>query len=217
VFVLGDQGVFTDMATILPRWVRLPLDRAFVVLLVALVTAACGGGGDPVSSPGSPTSPTAIPAPPAGSPRLLLAGQSGAYFLQPYLANPLAEVNIDGNIDYWLSSERFGTLARTTGIDAFVWWQGSGDAGRLSTEEYAAKLRQLIAVVRASHPQLPVRVMEIADFPIRAAVKEAQRQVATDPNVQMIPTADLPLDSTGHHLPSGYVEIRDRISRSLGR
>lgn len=205
------------MATILqPRRLFPPSERAIVVLLIAALGAACGSGGSPVS-PVSPTSVTAIPAPPAGSPRLLLAGQSGAYFLQPYLASPVADVNIDGNIDYWLAGERFATLARTTGIDAFVWWQGSGDAGRLSTEEYAAKLRQLIALVRTSHPQLPVRIIEIADFPIRAAVKEAQRQVAADPNVQMIAIADLPLDSTGHHLPSGYVEIRERISRSLGR
>jgi hypothetical protein len=199
-----------------PLFFRSP-EPAIVALVMAMLGAACGSGGNPALSSGSPTSPTAIPAPPAGSPRLLLAGQSGAYFLQPYLASPVADVNIDGNIDYWLAGERFATLARTTGIDAFVWWQGSGDAGRLSTEEYAAKLRQLIALVRTSHPQLPVRIIEIADFPIRAAVKEAQRQVAADPNVQMIAIADLPLDSTGHHLPSGYVEIRERISRSLGR
>lgn len=149
---------------------------------------------------------------------ILLAGQSGAYFLASYMPEATTDVNIDGNVDYWLSqSPTFATLARNPQITAFVWYQGVGDAGRLMTSEYATKLRQVIAVVRATHPELPVRIVEIADFPIRAAIREAQRQVATDPGVELIPTAHLPLDPTSHLFPSGFEEVRDRIYRSLGR
>lgn len=133
------------------------------------------------------------------------------------MPDALADPNIDGNIDYWLQSQSFAALARTPQVVAFVWYQGSGDAGRLSTDECAAKLRQVISVARLTHPGLPVRIVESADFPIRAAIREAQRQVATDPGVQLIPTAHLPLDPTNHLFPAGFEEVRDRIYRSLGR
>lgn len=185
--------------------------RILTGLVLSVCLAACDGG----SSPISPSNTTTLPA--INGPRILLAGQSGAYFLAPHMPDALAHTNIDGNIDYWLQSQSFAALARTPQVVAFVWYQGSGDAGRLSTDDYAAKLRQIIAMVRTSHPDLPVRIIEIDDFPIRAAIREAQRQVAADPNVLMIPTADLPRDPTGHFLPVGYQEIRERIYRSLGR
>ena len=184
--------------------------RILTGLVLSGCLAACGGGGSPIG----PSS--TLPA--INGPRILLAGQSGAYFLAPHMPDALADTNIDGNIDYWLQSQSFAALARTPQVVAFVWYQGSGDAGRLSTDEYAAKLRQIIALVRTSHPDLPVRIIEIPDFPIRAAIREAQRQVAADLNVQMIPTADLPLDpATNHYFPAGYQELRERIYRSLGR
>lgn len=180
------------------------------VFVTAMLLAGCRAGAPP-------TAPTASVTPVPTGPRVLLAGQSGAFFLAPHMPDALADTNIDGNIDYWLQSQSFAALARTPQVVAFVWYQGSGDAGRLSTDDYAAKLRQIIALVRTSHPDLPVRIIEIVDFPIRAAIREAQRQVAADPNVLMIPTADLPLDPTGHYFPAGYQEIRERIYRSLGR
>ena len=178
--------------------------------MLAGCLAGCGGGG-------SPTGPSnTVPA--ITGPRILLAGQSGAFFLAPHMPDALADTDIDGNIDYWLQSQSFAALARTPQVVAFVWYQGASDAGRLSTDEYAAKLRQIIALVRTSHPDLPVRIIEIPDFPIRAAIREAQRQVAADPGVQLIPTAHLATDPTTNHLfPAGYQEIRDRIYRSLGR
>lgn len=179
-----------------------------VVLSVCL--AACGGGGSPIGPSNT------LPA--INGPRILLAGQAGAYFLATYMRDVVTDVNIDGNVDYWLSqSPAFAALARNQQITAFVWYQGVGDAGRLTTDEYAAKLRQVISMVRVTHPGLPVRIVEIANFPIRAAIREAQRQVAADPGVQLIPTADLPLDPTNHLFQAGYEEVRDRIYRSLGR
>lgn len=183
--------------------------RLLTGLVLSGCLAGCGGGGSPLG----PSSTL----PEVNGPRILLAGQSGAFFLAPHMSDALADTNIDGNIDYWLQSQSFAALARTPQVVAFVWYQGSGDAGRLSTDEYAAKLRQIIAMVRTSHPDLPVRIIEIVDLPIRTAIREAQRQVAADSNVLMIPTADLPLDPTGHYFPAGYQEIRDRIYRSLGR
>ena len=183
--------------------------RILTGLVLSGCLAASGGGGSPIGPSNT------LPA--INGPRVLLAGQSGAYFLAPHMPDALAHTNIDGNIDYWLQSQSFAALARTPLVVAFVWYQGAGDAGRLSTDDYAAKLRQIIAMVRTSHPDLPVRIIEIDDFPIRAAIREAQRLVAADLNVQMIPTAGLPRDPTGHFTPAGYQEIRDRIYRSLGR
>ncbi len=186
------------------------IGRLLTGLVLASCLAGCGAGAPP-------TAPSASVTPVQTGPRILLAGQSGALYLAAHMPDALDDTNIDGNIDYWLQSQSFAALARTPQVVAFVWYQGSRDAGRLSTDDYAAKLRQIIAMVRTSHPDLPVRIIEIDDFPIRAAIREAQRQVAADPNVLMIPTAGLPRDPTGHFLPVGYQEIRERIYRSLGR
>ena len=124
--------------------------------------------------------------------------------------------NIDGSIDFWLSLPAFADAARRPTLVAFVWWQGSADVS-MTTEQYAGKLRSLIGSARSTHVELPVRIVEITDFPIRASVREAQRQVARDPGVELIPQADLPVDATGHLTPAGNQTLRDRIYRSLGR
>ena len=178
--------------------------RAWALSLIALVClAGCGGA--------SPTGPT------VSGPRILLAGQSGAYFLLPYLPEAIGLSMIDGSIDYWLANRDFAERARTTPLLAFVWWQGSADVA-MTTDEYAQKLRSLIEIARAGSGSLPVRIVEIAEFSIRASVKEAQRRVATDPGVELIPTADLPCADAACHLThAGYQTVRDRIYRSLGR
>lgn len=181
-------------------------------LALAFLFAGCSG------SNVGPTAPSGTMASATG-PRILLAGQSGAYFLQFHMSDVVTDANIDGNIDYWLTgSPTFTSLARSPLNTALVWYQGAGDAGRLTTEEYATKLRQVIAMVRVTNASLPIRIVEIADFPIRAPIREAQRQVAADQGVEMIPAAHLPIDpATNHLFPAGYQEIRDRIYRSLGR
>lgn len=183
--------------------------RAWALSLIAIVCLiGCGGA--------SPTGPTAPPAPVSG-PRILLAGQSGAYGLLSYLPEAIDFSMIDGSINYWLANRTFAERARTTPLLAFVWWQGSADVA-MTTDEYAQKLRSLIEIARAGNGTLPVRIVEIAEFAIRANVKEAQRLVATDPGVELIPTADLPCaDAACHLTPVGYQTVRDRIYRSLGR
>jgi hypothetical protein len=177
-------------------------------LFISVCLAGCGTS--------SPTAPSQTSAQPTG-PRILLAGQSGAYFLLPYLPEAIDFSNITGSIDNWLSSRDFAERARTTPLLAFVWWQGGADVA-MSTNEYAQKLRSLIHIARSGNGNLPVRIIEIAEFPIRANVKEAQRQVATDPGVELIPTADLPCaDAACHLTPQGYQTVRDRIYRSIGR
>lgn len=183
--------------------------RAWALSLIAIVCLiGCGGA--------SPTGPTAPPARVSG-PRILLAGQSGAYFLLPYLPEAIDFSMIDGSINYWLANRDFAERARTTPLLAFVWWQGSADVA-MTTDEYAQKLRSLIEIARAGSGSLPVRIVEIAEFPIRANVKEAQRRVATDPGVELIPTADLfCADAACHLTEAGFQTVRDRIYRSLGR
>lgn len=187
---------------------KIRCDRRICLFLVAFL-AGCGGS--------SPTSPSQA-APPASvtGPRILLAGQSGAYFLLPYLPEAIDFTNIEGSVNFWLSNRDFAERARTANLLAFVWWQGAADVA-MSTTEYSEKLRALIQIARSGNSGLPVRIVEIQDFPIRASVREAQRQVATDPGVQMIPTADLEVDTTNHFTPGANQTVRDRIYRSLGR
>ena len=89
--------------------------RILTGLVLSVCLAACGGGGSPIS----PSNTTTLPA--INGPRILLAGQSGAYFLAPHMPDALAHTNIDGNIDYWLQSQSFAALARTPQVVAFVW------------------------------------------------------------------------------------------------
>jgi hypothetical protein len=177
------------------------------VLLIVLLTWACGGS--------TPTSPghDAVPVP---GPRLLVAGNSNAVFLVPYLPEAIDESNIDGSIDYWLSSSLLAQAARSANLWALVWWQGGRDTG-MPADQYAEKLRALIRGVRSVNTALPIRIVEIPDTPDRARVRQAQREVSADPGVELIPTADLPFDAAGHLPPEGYTTVRDRLYRSLGR
>jgi hypothetical protein len=196
------------------RWTR----RGWGIHLLGLALSGCGSGSvqlgpaAPVTSP-SPTVP--LPAPGTG-PRVLLVGASHAFFLQPLMPDAVTDISLN-SIDYWLEGSRFAELASTPGLEGFVWTHGAADAGRIGADEYARKLRAVIAVVRQRHPGLPVRIVEPVYFPIRAEVIEAQRRVAGDPGVQMVLTADLPLVDDQHFTSAGYQELRDRIHRSLGR
>ena len=173
--------------------------------------ASCGGSG--ATSPTTPS--TATPAP--TGPRILLAGQSGAYFLAPFLPGSIDQSNIDGSVDFWLSSADFAAAGRRTDLEALVWFQGARDIF-MDPDTYAAKLRSVIVLARAGNSALPVRIVEIPDpFENRAAIKAAQRQVGADSGNQLIPTADLELDSTNHLTPAANQAVRDRIYRSLGR
>jgi hypothetical protein len=185
--------------------------RSSAVLLVMGVLALGCGSTNPTSP--LPVAPTATP--PSG-PRYLLAGESNAFFLRECcLTSAIGLVRV-GSIDNWLNSSEFAEQARASELIAFLWWQGNGDAG-MAPETYAQKLRALIALVHAASPGLPVRIIEIPDTPARASVREAQRSVAADPGVELIPTADLPLNADGHFFTTGYMTVRDRINRSLGR
>lgn len=186
---------------------------------IYLLAGACFTG----CGKSTPTAPTQTAAPPTqapttpSSPRILLAGQSNAFFLLPYLPEAIDFTNIDGSVNSWLNNRDFAERARTTSLLAFVWWQGAADVA-MTTDEYAQKLRSLITIARSAQGNLPVRIVEIADFPIRASVREAQRQVSMDTGVEFIPTTDLPCADAACHLTAqGYQTVRDRIYRSLGR
>lgn len=190
--------------------------RKFVVYLFTCACLTGCGKTTPTGPTQTGAPPTQAPTAPSG-PRILVAGQSNAFFILPYLPEAIDFTNIDGSINFWLNNRDFAERARTTSLLAFVWWQGSADVA-MTTDEYAQKLRSLITIARSAQGNLPVRIVEIADFPIRASVREAQRQVSTDPGVEFIPTTDLPCaDAACHLTPQGYQTVRDRINRSLGR
>ena len=184
--------------------------KRVILALLALGLAGCG-------TPGGTTPTGPLVATPVTGPRILVAGQSNAYFLVPFLPEAIDFSNIDGSVDYWLSNREFAEAARTAQLLALVWSQGGRDIA-MSTAEYASKLRSVIQIARVSNATLPVRIVEIPDRPERAHIREAQRQVAEDQGVQLIPTADLPFDVDGNHFTTqGYQTIRERIYRSLGR
>jgi hypothetical protein len=174
-----------------------------------LVLAACGGK--------SPTSPGPVSQVVPTGPRLLLAGNSNAYFLAPLLLpNVIDQSNIEGSIDFWLNSPVFAEAARTPNLAALIWWQAGSDIFTPG-DEYAAKLRRVIRIARSSHEALPVRIVELPDLPNRTVLRDVQRQVARDPGVELIPTADLEwADAVGHFTPAALQTVRDRIFRSLG-
>lgn len=186
------------------------LRRSWWATLLAAALAACSGG---AASPTAPSQRTST----STGPFILVAGQSSAYFLAPlFLPNVIDMSQIDASIDVWLNSATFAGHGRSTSLQALVWWQGSADV-QLSTETYASKLRAVIALARVGDPALPIRIVELVDFPIRANVRAAQRQVAGDSGVEMIPTSDLPIaDEAGHLTPDGYRTVRDRVYESLG-
>ena len=186
--------------------------RAVMVSLGVLVLGCGGGGGG-----ASPTAPGPVVPPAPSGPRLLVAGNSNAYFLAPYLAGAIDQSNIDGSIDFWLASPAFADAARLPNLAAMVWWQAGSDIFTPG-DEYTDKLRRVIRIARAGQADLPIRIIELPDLPNRRVLRDAQRQVASDPGVELIPTMDLPLaDAAGHFTPAGYQTVRDRLYRSLGR
>ena len=189
---------------------RIAARQLTLLALLLLSTVGCGG----TSTPASPS--PAVPSAPTG-PRILLAGQSGAYFLAPHLPGAIDLSNIDGSVDFWLASPDFANAARTPGLAALVWFQGGRDIF-MPPDTYASKLRATIQIARSTHSMLPVLIVEIPDpFDTRTAIKAAQREVAADPGNQWIPTDDLPLDDTSHLTPTANQTLRDRIYRAIGR
>jgi hypothetical protein len=106
-------------------------------------------------------------------------------------------VNSISRSDFWLVSSAFAAAGRRSDLRAFVWWQGADDGiAGVGADAYAGKLRAVIAVARTGNPQLAVRIIELPDFPDRTRIREAQRAIANDPGVELIPTADLPWSAT---------------------
>ena len=63
-----------------------------------------------------------------------------------------------------------------------------------------------------------MRIIEVPYRVDRVVVREAQRIVATDPGVELIPTADLEwADAAGHLTSAGFQTVKERIYTSLAR
>jgi hypothetical protein len=187
--------------------------RIFAATIVMSIFAAgCGHPG----SPTEPDAPLTIPALP-----ILLFGQSNAVMLRD-VAVPQSISVVQGGtgISAWeagqpLGSELRDDAAARAPFSVIVIWQGEHD-GELTTAQYAATLRTILADLRARAGQatLPARIVEIADDPSLATVRAAHRLVAGDAGNALISTIDLPRDGV-HFAEAAYPIVAERIYRSL--
>ena len=210
------RHVPTSIVTALLAAVPLVIPAVAMPSIATLILLLYGCGGGLQAGPVAPTpvfTPTSGPA----DSRVLLAGQSNAFGMRDCCMRQAVAFLSIASVQRWLTWPEFADAARNTDLIAFVWWQGGGDV-LTPTDEYIAKLREVIAIARTANPDLPVRIVELPNLPDRAGVRAAQRVVAADRGVELIATADLtPVDGDGHYAPTSYEAVRDRIYRSLGR
>lgn len=157
-------------------------------------------------------------------PYVLIAGQSNAVFVEPYLSAafpPVLTVAAPGTaIDAWKLPDgpMWGpteTALTRGGVDAVVWWQGESD---WQTPNYLRELRDLIGRMRAvTHlPALPVVIVRVLNRPRFAAVRRAQEEfVTTDPHAALVSTDGLGLAATDHLTQSGYAIAAQRIREAI--
>jgi hypothetical protein len=192
--------------------------RLVTIIAVSVLTISCARSESPtepstaLTEPGTPVTVPALP--------MLLFGQSNAVILRD-LAVPQSINVVQGGtgIAAWGADRPLGIELRTNAATrspfcVLTVWQGEHD-GTMTTAEYAAVLRAIIADVRArGGATLPVRIVEIADEPSLATVRAAHRLVAADPGNALIETADLQRDGV-HFVPGAYTIVAERIYRSL--
>ena len=187
------------------------------IFALALVCSACGSSIAP--------SPPLLP--------LVLAGQSNADFLRPFLvsaasprpitgtSNPgsrLAEWDVDAPTGYW----RTLAPALHHPLRAFVWWQGESDAA--TSTLYLGRLAEFIQRVRveAADAQLPVVICRVVDDPAFVGIRAAQdAYVASDTRSVLVSSDGLPREhpdwTTGsaHLSAEGYAAMAQRILAAL--
>lgn len=166
-------------------------------------------------------------APVAG--RVVLAGQSNALFVRPYLEAAYTAGRIDGfaqdgsRIAEWHpQSAYWKRLAPTLHqpMRAFVWWQGESDYREPAA--YLAALRAFIDRVRreANDPNLQIVLCRVVDDPTPgwSEIRQAQETVAaTDPRVVLVSSDDLPKEhpdwarGSAHLSPAGYRQMAQRV------
>jgi hypothetical protein len=192
------------------------------VCALALAAAGCAAPTSPTTAP--TMTPTITPTAP-----LVLAGQSNAVNVAPYLRavyplSVLSDSTQNGrSIASWSPTETPPVLWPILAADlrqpvqAFVWWQGESDRG---SPTYLADDAALIARVRSENgnPELLVVLVRILDMPQNAGIRATQeRVVAADPHAVLV-SSDGPAfqdGATDHLTPAGYQAVAQRIIAAL--
>jgi hypothetical protein len=169
---------------------------------------------------------------PASRP-LVLAGQSNALFMRPYLEDAYKPGSVVGfaqdgsHISEWGADGPHWKALRVTlhhPIRAFVWWQGESDAATAS--RYLDALREFIARVRyeANDPNLLVVICRVVDDPAPgwSTIRRAQETfVATDRRAALVSSDGLPKEhpqwksGSAHLSKGGYQAMARRIIAAL--
>lgn len=172
------------------------------LLLAAVLCSACGSTVQPS-------------APIRTDYRVLLAGQSNAVLLRDVMPTAANVVQGGTGIEAWAPDQPLGIelVAKAKGCEVFVWWQGEHDAG---LADYAARLRAIVAAVRAVQP-MPVRIVQIAPSPTLGVIRLMLESVAHDAGNKLINTDDLQTDpdAPAHFVASAYPVVAARIYGSL--
>jgi hypothetical protein len=87
----------------------------------------------------------------------------------------------------------------------------------MAPAEYESRLRTIIAYVRAGSPSVPVRLVQIQPLPTLLGIRQALRDVGSDPGNKLIDTDDLSPDAVDspHFVTSAYAVVLARIAASL--
>lgn len=174
----------------------------------------------------------AVPTPTQSGMAIALAGQSnavnGAAAIGAWTHVAITSSVSGQAIQNWdVGGANWPALAAalaSTSIAAFVWWQGESDAGPGLVDVYAAKLRDLIARVRAiKGATLPVVLVGIGPAcpsflePHRTTIHEIQRTIGADPHNTFVETAAIDYNGGQHCTdPDGYRDAAYRIAEALG-
>ena len=164
---------------------------------------------------------------------LVLAGQSNALLMRPYLEEAYKPGEVIGfaqdgsRIDEWSISGPYWkalTPALHRPVRAFVWWQGESDFR--NPRPYLAALRAFIDRVRreANDPNLPVLICRVVDDPTSgwSDIRHAQEElVSHDSHAVLVSSDGLPKEhpewprGSAHLSPEGYRAMARRVVAAL--
>lgn len=164
---------------------------------------------------------------------IVLAGQSNAFFIQPFLAQAAAPVPVSGFaqdgswITQWAVDAPEGYWQRLAPslhqpLKAFVWWQGESDWN--AADVYLSRLIEFLQRVRreANDQNLLIVICRVVDDPAFPGIRADQEAyIKRDPRSVLVSSDGLPREhpdwaSGSAHLSSdGYVVMSQRILAAI--